>query len=246
MNSGICTEDKEILNFFDSYPKLTQKINYLNNFNKKLSKNINNQTIKSDFDNKVLDFIRKELSSVTRSNISIVTANITGAIIPESKLEEIAKIFYQSMLDCNFLIDELLECLIKINFPVVVYKTIISLIINEFKMPTIFEDSYSETGKDKSYRIRLANCIIMAKIYKINNELLTIKDEEFYNNFILPLISIKNESDIIILSHVLVLVLSKLKLYSNDYYNDILSKIKIIMSNTDYKLSNRLKLRNIN
>src|SRR3989338_1981869 len=149
MNHGYTTTDTQILKLFDSYPLPRHKIRYANPCNKKLysENSSSSSTIAVDYDKKVLEFFRKELSSITKSNFLQVADRLNKAIIPEAELGNIGLIFFQTLIDCDFVMDELIECLLNLKFKgnELIQSTVINCINNEFKNQTIYKDTASET-----------------------------------------------------------------------------------------------------
>ncbi len=267
LNHGQTTKNPKVLQLFNSYPVPKQKILYGNKYNKNLYTESKKET---DFDKKVLEFFRKELSTVTKSNYLFVTERLNNALIPEAELQNIGLIFYQNLIDCEFVVDELLKCLLLLRLSQQntnancekpstesssrqVQETVIKHLLNEFNTPSKFTDTSSETGIDKMNRVRLSNTKVLAKLML----LLLEKDRpiDYLNHLlqdislhkllcrVIESINVTNQFNIKVLAITFGLVADILKEQSIDDYNYVVNKIKEISVNKQYNLSYRLLLK---
>lgn len=250
LNQGYTSKDPRILSLFKSYPLPKQKIpKYDNKYNKNLYTELS--TVNDDYDKKVLEFIRKELSTLSKSNYLSIVEKFNNALIPKTELVGIGKIFYQTLIDCEFITDELLKTMqllrFKENGQEIIHRTVIAYLNNEFKTPTIFKDTNAESGSDKMNRVRLANAKVMAKLY-----VLDLKESPGLNvtntitgflSILITSITTDQQFNIKVLALVYKILSEKLKKEHTVEYQEYQQEIQKIANDKHYNLSYRLLLK---
>ena len=182
MNKGDTIRDTRLLKMFAEHNALDKPFitNYRNPHNKNLyATDKQNKTVfikqaHEYSDVKVLENIRKIISQVQkndRGKINLATERLNGLMIPETQINAIAKLFQETMVECDFLIDEYISVLLGFNLKhnkdlvMKIYSAFIRYVTTEFDKPSKFKDSNTETAEDKEHRWRSRNCLIIAKLY---------------------------------------------------------------------------------
>jgi len=170
---------------FDSYP-LPKTRDYYNKKNKRFaaSKKLADDAagdddsdrgipIKSEHifsDKKVIEDIRRVVNQITQSNTDQIIDKLNQLSIPNTQIENVATVFFKSMIECEFLVDSYIKVLFGFTNSDVrlirdLYKRFTQNVIKEFKHPTQFQDTQLEKGRDREARWRLATCKILSKMY---------------------------------------------------------------------------------
>ena len=181
LNHGNVKKGKHTM-LFDSYPPPPSDYEpYINLKNRRFYPNRQTiTTIKTDnhgikqasalSNDKILEFMQKTINSVCKGNIDKQIEMLNGMLIPFESCQGIAKIFHESMIDCDLFIPEYLELLLsfkKKDIAKNVYQYFAKIVVNQFKNPATFTDTLTESGADKQRRWRVNNCLIIANLVKI-------------------------------------------------------------------------------
>lgn len=200
LNTGQINTNSELHKRFDGYPE-PRISNYLNKHNRRFYSEIKKDSGPKTFLNKAHEFddsaiiedIRKIVSCISRGGgkTKVAISRMNELSIPGSQGPKIAELFHTSMIECHFLIDEYMDVLYgfsnsDMNLMVSIYNNFVKYVVTEFRKPSKFSDSHTESGADKSHRWRLHNCRILAKLFcrklpanslfDYSREMLTVKD----------------------------------------------------------------------
>lgn len=194
LNIGQELKDPNLIQLFDSYPQpktrdyYNKKNKRFNAFNKlpnepdagagadadepKLEHNrgipIKTEHVFSD--KKVIEDIRRIVNQITQTNTDQIVDKLNQLSIPNTQVENVATVFFKSMIECEFLVDSYLKVLFGFTNQDTklmreLYKRFTQNVIKEFKYPTEFKDTQLEKGRDREARWRLATCKILSKMY---------------------------------------------------------------------------------
>jgi hypothetical protein len=208
-------------------------------------------------DEAILDKLRSLFCGVTADGrkTTLTITKINQLIIPETQCDSIAKLFQDTMIECEFLMDEYLKILLTFRSRNGIEKEIrrkfISMVLKELKNPSTFEDSRIEEGLVKNQRWRRTNCVIIAKlaIYPYLPVLKDIKSQfsvdNIYKRFINHLFSNvdKDSNDITNIAAVWQILEKKREFKEDPRYDVYRKKMGDIFEDPDKKYPKLLKIK---
>ena len=175
LNNGNCNDTSDQVEFFKSFPVPKASYEKYNNTHNVLLKDLG-KTKKTYVkqaaiysDDRIVDDVKRIVNSITADRVNQPISELSRLSVPKGQELAIAKVFHQSMIRCNSLIDRYLDLLLKFrnrNLEYAVLKHFINLLINEFLHPHVFKDADSdvELGIAKTKRWRVSNTTIMVKL----------------------------------------------------------------------------------
>jgi len=124
-------------------------------------------------DDRVIEDIRDVINNISNDQGKVRTAieRLSQLSIPKTQIDNIAGIFYDSMIECDFLIEQYMDVLfgfknVDKELLKAIYIAFSKLCVSRFKEPKVFEDTATETGPDKTKRFRVNNVKIIAHLYQ--------------------------------------------------------------------------------
>lgn len=267
LNNGKTT----VVSMFSGYPEPITSETYQNPHNVRFHKSApvsKEPILKSAHihsDQKVVEDIRKVISGITRepSRVASAISRMNELSIPATQAQNVAKLFWTSMIECDFLIDEYLTVLL--NFTNAdsglmknIYQQFVLSVIGEFMKPSTFEDSHVETGRNKAIRWRIRNAVILAKLF--NRDLpenqafdflrRTLKVADVASKFLNPIFNDVKPSDNVT-TQLLVAVWTsirdgkKLLRDAPDVYKTYIGKIKDISCSSLFAATDKVRMMNL-
>src|SRR3989338_4168410 len=182
MNDGRVLTSGKTHDLFNQYPTLPHRISYDNPHNSRFPKikPAASQLKAHVFDSaSIIQDIRKVLSSISRSNISICKERLNSIRIPNTEVKKVAQLFHSSMIECIHLLDEYLDVILSMSNEGLehsILQEFVLILTRTFRHPPKFEDSAIENGEIRSDRWKYRNAVIIATIYSMNVHLDAFKD----------------------------------------------------------------------
>ena len=130
------------------------------------------RTVASHTDEHIFQDLRKVFASIVKGKDGTVlaTMSINRMIIPASKVNEIADLFFQTMIQCPLQIDEYLKVLFMIkrvgdDLDNKIRLAFAKIAIETFTNPVKLPDTKISDGETLTRHHREASCTIIAKLY---------------------------------------------------------------------------------
>ena len=215
-------------------------------------------------DQRIIQDIRKVINCVQKHDngkVKLSIKRMNELSIPPNQAANVAKLFHNSMIECDFLIDEYMDVLLGFNntddekLMYNIYCFFLNCIIQEFTKPSKFKDTDTETSADKEYRWRSRNAIIIAKLYTKNLEkrdLAKVKTSMQTNvicvRFLEPIFSQVSNTDqntIQLLISVWNICAPKLQREHKKVYDSFIDRIQAIIDDPEYKMTDKVRLMNL-
>jgi hypothetical protein len=212
-------------------------------------------------DDHILQDIRKAFASIVKGKDGTVlsTSTINRMLIPVNKIEEIADLFFHTMVQCSLQIEEYLHVLFGLKRPDNIEQnirlTFAKKTMYTFNNPVKLQDTKIADGATLTRQHREATCMIVAKLFSYNYRndqgidlsgphSLFSSYTKLQEKYLEPLINIigKGDADTIkILANSLKFLILSAKYPSlqADYQEALLK----IYRNTDFKLTARLPIK---
>jgi hypothetical protein len=220
------------------------------------------QTVASHTDEHIFQDLRKVFASIVKGKDGTVlaTMSINRMIIPVSKVNEIADLFFQTMIQCPLQIDEYLKVLFMIkrtgdDLDNKIRLAFAKIAIENFTHPVKLQDTKISDGDTLTRHHRESSCAIIAKLYSYDY---TSRDgvdlsgpNTLFSNYeklkqkfigqIMSEISTGNADSIKILANVIRILSAsgKYPTILTDYKQDL----QAIYENTQFKLTVRLAVK---
>lgn len=220
------------------------------------------RTVASHTDEHIFQDLRKVFASIVKGKDGTVlaTMSINRMIIPVSKVQEIADLFFQTMIQCPLQIDEYLKVLFMIkrtgdDLDNKIRLAFAKIAIETFKNPVKLQDTKISDGETLTRHHRESTCSVIAKLYAYDYstkdgidlsgpKTLFSNYENLKQKFIGQLLSEINAGiadSIKILAYVL-RILSECGKYPN-ILNDYKQDLQKIYDNPGFKLTARLAVK---
>lgn len=130
------------------------------------------RTVASHTDEHIFQDLRKVFASIVKGKDGTVlaTMSINRMIIPGSKVQEIAELFFQTLIQCPLQIDEYLKVLFMIkrtgdDLDNKIRLAFAKIAIENFTNPVKLQDTKISDGETLTRHHREASCTIIAKLY---------------------------------------------------------------------------------
>lgn len=209
-------------------------------------------------DSNIICTLNHALSSVVKGNDGTVMAiaTISQILIPDTMVDQVAKLFYDTILQSPKQTTEYLRVLfglLKPNNMKAIHLAFVKMAMGAFKTPVKLEDTILESGASRSKKHRETTCLLIASLfaYKFNDKnpmlvqpaLFFGKRENLEERFLCPLLEIsRSDPDSVkILAHAWTIL--------TPLWGDVLKKyhptLTEIYNNPDFKISVRLLLRDL-
>lgn len=209
-------------------------------------------------DSNILSGLRHALSSVVKGSGGTVhaIAKITQILIPQTMTNEVATLFFSTIIQSPKQMNEYLTVLFNFTQPGNLERKIhlefAKLVMSTFKDPPVLKTSPLESGEDRTRRHRSTTCKLIASLFMFDYDLNNpshLKPFETFSNFeklctrvVGPLVQqASTEKDAIRnLADVWGILLPK---YGDQLKVKYLDSIKAIYRDTKFKLSDRITLK---
>jgi hypothetical protein len=208
-------------------------------------------------DQNILNDIRHIFGSLAKSKTDTTVGLINRITIPVTMVTEVAKLFFDTCIQCPAVCDEYLDVLFRLSFPnqleqKISYQFVQILIANYIK-PPVLPDSKLESGADRTKNVHAATCLVFIKLFTYKfPETDMFKNPRSYfglkahlDNFLTPLFKKMTEGDATALNNVA--VVWKILMAKCPEKFDVSSykeQIRAVYENkTLYKLTVRLLLK---
>lgn len=214
-------------------------------------------------DKKIINDIRNIINVVSKGSgkVQLAIKRMNGLTIPATQAGAVAKVFHHAMIDCDFLIQEYLDVLFGFtnsdrSLIVNIYNSFITSVIEEFKSPSTFEDSHTESKVDKEFRWRHRNCLIIAHLATrtypdtpefelIRNKMRIAAISGIFMGSMFSEISPENDSVIQIVVDVWTLLKERISIEAPDDHKKYLEILQQIVDSPDYKVTVKVRLMNL-
>jgi hypothetical protein len=130
------------------------------------------RTVASHSDDHIFQDLRKVFASIVKGKDGTVlaTMSINRMIIPVSKVQEIADLFFQTMIQCPLQIDEYLKVLFMIkrtgdDLDNKIRLAFAKIAIETFTNPVKLQDTKISDGETLTRQHRDSTCTVIAKLY---------------------------------------------------------------------------------
>lgn len=217
------------------------------------------RTVASHSDDHIFQDLRKAFASIVKGKDGTVlaTTSINRMIIPNTKVQEIADLFYQTMIQCPLQIDEYLKVLFTIkrtsdDLDDKIRLAFSHIAIHTFTHPVKLQDTKISEGELLTRNHREASCTIIAKLYTYDYNSSSIDlsvPKTFFSNYdklkqkfidaIMSDINAGSADSIKILANVLRLLSGKYPKLVEDYKQQITD----IYNSNKFKLTARLAIK---
>lgn len=209
-------------------------------------------------DSNILSEIRHAFSSVVKGTGGTIhtIAKLSQILIPPTVVADVAQLFFSTIIQSPKQMPEYLKVLFSFSQPNQLERRIqlefVKLVMTTFKSPAILKTSPLESGEDRTRRHRMTTCQLIASLFMYDYDPVNIpshiKPAETFGNIdklrqkvIEPLLdeASQNADAIKNLANVWGILLPKYKDVLNDYHADL----RAIYTNTDFKLTSRIALK---
>ncbi len=218
------------------------------------------RTVASHSDDHIFQDLRKAFASIVKGKDGTVlaTMSINRMIIPVTKVQDIADLFFQTMIQCPLQIDEYLKVLFSLkrtgdNLEDKIRLCFAKIAIENFLHPVKLQDTKISDGETLTRNHRENCCTVIAKLYAYDYMGNTDVDlrgpnsmfsnyEKLKSNFIDNIvadINRGNQDNIKILANVFRILSVKYPKLIGDYSQ----QIKDIYANNQFKLTTRLAIK---
>lgn len=208
-------------------------------------------------DSNILSELRHAFSSVVKGEGGTIhaVAKISQILIPQTMVEEVAKLFFNTIIQSPKQMPEYLKVLFNFSQPNSlerkIHKEFAKLVITTFENPPVLKTSPLESGEDRTRRHRVTTCQLIASLFVYDfdpNVPSHVKPHEIFSNVdklcskvIEPLIAeaTVNADAIKNLANVWNILLPTYHNVLANYKQKLLS----IYRNTNFKLTSRIALK---
>lgn len=213
-------------------------------------------------DSNVVSELRHAFSSVVKGDGGTIhaTAKLSQILIPQTMVQSVAKLFFDTIIQSPKQMDEYLKVLFSFNQPACLERKVhyefAKIVMRTFKDPPVLKNSPLESGEDRTRKHRTSTCKLIASLfiydYDPKHEASHIKPHETFTNterlrerVLQPLISEAqtNPEAIKNLASVWEILLRK-PMYSK-VLDDFKPELKKIYRNKNFKLTSRILLKDI-
>jgi hypothetical protein len=207
-------------------------------------------------DTSVLGSIRHIFGSLAKSKTDTTVALLNGITIPVTMVGEVARLFFETCIQCPAVCDEYLNVLFRLTYPNQLEQKItfqfVQTLIENYKNPPVLPDSKVESGVDRMKNYNAAICLLYTKLFvypfpsgeQFKNPRAFFANKENLEKFLNPLFQKMNAGDVYALQNVAVVYrLLKDKCPGKFQLEAYLTQIKVVYENKNFKLTTRLALK---
>ena len=140
----------------------------------------------------ILSSLRHAFSSISKGagRTLLAVTDINQIMIPKTMIEDVAKLFFEVIVQCPKQMNEYLKVLFGISYPhqdhieTRIHFFFVKFVLNSFEEPKILADSILENGESRTKKHREATCEMLARlyVYPFDNDPLYDKPRLFFSN----------------------------------------------------------------
>lgn len=211
-------------------------------------------------DTSVLSNIRHIFGSLAKSKTETTVALLNAITIPVTMIGEVARLFFDTCIQCPAVCDEYLTVLFRLRLPNQVEQKItfqfLQILIENYNRPPVLPDSKVESGADRVKNYYAAMCLLYTKLFTFpfpaadeayKNPRAYFSNKDNLDKFLNPLFQKMNSGDVMGLQNVAVVwrILrdKAAEKFPPAVYNPYREQIKAAYENKAFKLTTRLLLK---